>query len=85
MSGHGETHDPRAAPGRRGVPIVAAVRDLLVENKLVTRRDTGLILGSSATQPFTPTAVRKRVLSAWRRAGLDRSACTNAVTPSRVC
>jgi integrase len=71
MSGHGESHDPKSRAGRRGVPVVAALRDLLVEHKLVTRRDTGLILGSSATQPFTPTAVGKRALSAWRRAGLD--------------
>jgi integrase len=71
MSGHGETHDPKSRAGRRGVPIVAALRDLLVEHKLVTRRDTGLVFGSSATQPFTPTAVRKRALTAWRRAELE--------------
>jgi integrase len=72
MSSHGEIHDPKSRAGRRGVPIVAALRDLLVEHKLATRRDTGLVFGSSATQPFTPTAVRKRALTAWRRAGLDR-------------
>ncbi len=71
MSGHGETHEPKSRAGRRGVPIVAALCDLLVEHKLVTRRDTGLVFGSSATQPFTPTAVRKRALTAWRRPGLD--------------
>jgi len=71
MSGHGETGGPKSRAGRRGVPIVAAFRDLLVEHKLVTRRDGGLVFGSSATQPFTPTAVRKRALTAWRRAGLD--------------
>jgi integrase len=60
MSGHGETHDPKSRAGRRGVPIVAALRGLLVEHKLVTQRDSGLVFGSSATQPFTPTAVRKR-------------------------
>jgi integrase len=53
------------------VPIAAALRDALVEHKLVTRRDTGLAFGSSETRPFTPTAVRKRALTAWRRAGLD--------------
>jgi integrase len=52
------------------VPIVAALRDLLVEHKLVTRRDTGLVFGSNTTRPFTPTAARKRALTAWRRAGL---------------
>jgi integrase len=71
MSGHGETGRPKSRAGRRSVPIVAALRDLLVEHKLVTRRDVGFIFGSSATQPFTPTAVRKRALTAWRRAGLD--------------
>jgi len=71
MSGHGETGEPKSRAGRRKVPIVAALRDLLVEHKLVTRRDTGLVFGSSAAQPFTPTAVRKRALIAWRRAGLD--------------
>jgi len=71
MSGYGETHDPKSRAGRRGVPIVAALRDLLVEHKIVTCRDTGLVFGSSATRPFTPTAVRKRALDAWRRAELD--------------
>jgi integrase len=53
------------------VPIVAALRDLLVEHKLVTRRDAGLVFGSSARRPFTPTAVRKRALTAWRQAHLE--------------
>ena len=53
------------------MPIVAVLRDLLVEHKLVTWRDEGLVFGPSATSPFTPTAVRKRALTAWRRAGLD--------------
>lgn len=52
MSGHGETHDPKSRAGRRGVPIVATLRDLLVEHKLAARRDTGLVFGSTATQPF---------------------------------
>jgi integrase len=70
MSGHGETHDPKSRASRRGVPIVAALRDLLVEHKVVTRRDVGLVFGSSERQPFTPTAVRKRALTAWWRANL---------------
>lgn len=71
MSGHGETGEPKSRTGRRGVPIVAALRDLLVEHKLATRRNTGLVFGSSPSRPFTPTAVRKRALTAWRRAGLE--------------
>jgi integrase len=71
MSGHGETGGPKSRAGRRSVPIVAVLRDLLVEHKLVMRRDSGLVFGSSTTQPFTPTAVRKRALTAWRRVKLD--------------
>ena len=71
MSSHGETGGPKSRAGRRGVPIVAALRDLLVEHKLVTRRNDGLVFGSSGTRPFMPTAVRKRALTAWRRPGLE--------------
>ncbi|HEX4519008.1 MAG TPA: tyrosine-type recombinase/integrase [Gaiellaceae bacterium] len=71
MTSHGETGEPKSRAGRRGVPIVAALRDLLVEHKLVTRRDAGLVFGPGTARPFTPTAVRKRALTAWRRAGLD--------------
>jgi integrase len=71
MDAYGAAGEPKSRAGRRGVPIVAVLRDLLVEHKLITGRDEGLVFGSSATQPFTPTAVRKRALTAWRRAGLD--------------
>lgn len=85
MTSHGETGEPKSRAGRRGVPIVAALRDLLVEHKLATRRDDGLVFGSGDLQPFTPTAVRKRALTAWRRVGLTRSDCTSAATPSQAC
>jgi integrase len=71
IDGYGAAGEPKSRAGRRTVPIVAALRELLVEHKLVTRGDEGLVFGSSATQPFTPTAVRKRALTAWRRANLD--------------
>jgi integrase len=70
MTSHGETGEPKSRAGRRAVPIVAVLRDLLVEHKLVTRRDVGLVFGSGGAHPFTPTAIRKRALTAWRRAGL---------------
>jgi len=71
MSSYGEAGEPKSRAGQRNVPIVAALRDLLIEHKLVTKRDSGLVFGSSATRPFTPTAVRKRSLTAWRRAALN--------------
>lgn len=71
MDSYGDAGEPKSRAGRRSVPIVAVLRDLLVEHKLVTRQDEGLVFGSSPASPFTPTAVRKRALTAWRRAGLD--------------
>jgi integrase len=71
MDGYGAAGEPKSRAGHRGVPIVAALRDLLIKHKLVTRRDGGLVFGSSASQPFTPTAVRRRALTDWRRAGLE--------------
>lgn len=70
MDGYGGAGEPKSRAGRRTVPIVAALRDLMIEHKLVTERGEGLVFGSTATSPFTPTAVRKRALTAWRRAGL---------------
>ncbi len=71
MDGYGTGGQTKSRAGRRAVPTVAALRDLLVEHKLITERDTGLVFGSSASKPFTPTAVRNRALAAWRRAGLE--------------
>ncbi len=82
MDSYGDNGEPKSRAGRRSVPIVAALRDLLIEHKLVTRRAEGLVFGSSPTSPFTPTAVRKRALTAWSALSLSRSACTSAVIPS---
>ena len=71
MSSQGETGEPKSRAGRRSVPIVAALRDLLVEHKLVTRREQGFVFGTSASSPFTPNVVRGRARAAWRRAGLE--------------
>ena len=71
MNSYGDDGEPKSRAGRRSVPIVAALRDLLVDHKLVTRRDAGLVFGSSTVRPFTPTAVRKRALTEWRRASLN--------------
>jgi len=71
MNSYADATEPKSRAGRRGVPIIAALRDLLVDHKLVIRRDAGLVFGTSTTSPFTPTAVRKRALTAWRHAKLE--------------
>lgn len=58
--------------GRRRVPLIPALRDLLIEHKLDTRRAEGLVFGVTAHRPFTPSAVRRRADGAWTVAGLER-------------
>jgi integrase len=85
MNSYGDSGEPKSRAGRRSVPIVAVLRDLLVEHKLVTRRDDGLVFGSSVTQPFTPTTVRKRALTACAEPVSIRLDYTSAGTRSPVC
>jgi integrase len=58
--------------GKRRVPLIPAFRDLLIEHKLDTRRDEGLVFGVAADRPFTPSAARRRADRAWTAAGLER-------------
>jgi len=62
---------PKSRAARRTVPIAAVLRDHLVEHKLRSGRRVGLAFGTSYTQPFTPSNVRKRANGTWLRAGLD--------------
>jgi integrase len=62
---------PKSRAARRTVPIAAVLRDYLVEHKLRSGRRVGLVFGTSYTQPFTPSNVRKRANAAWARAGLE--------------
>lgn len=70
MSGAGEIGAPKSRAGRRKAPIIATLRDLLVEHKLVTRREHGFVFGTGIASPFTPNVARGRALTAWRRASL---------------
>lgn len=56
----------KSKAGRRTVPIVAALRTYLIEHRFRTGRPSGLVFGRTATDPFTPSNVRKRSLTAWK-------------------
>lgn len=57
---------PKSEKGARRVPIAAALRLILLEQKARTgRRGDDLVFGRTATAPFTPTHVRDRALGAW--------------------
>jgi integrase len=53
--------EPKSRAGRRTIPIVGALRDILVEHKARQDCDNGLVFGSSAETPFQPSNL-------WRRA-----------------
>ena len=64
--------DVKSDAGRRRVPLVGALRRLLMERKLATGRvGATLVFGSTADVPFVPSTVRNRALAAWKRAGLE--------------
>lgn len=63
--------EPKSRAGRRTVPIVGALRDVLVEYRAREHRDAGLVFGSSAETPFQPSNVWRRAQTSWKRAGLN--------------
>jgi integrase len=62
---------PKSKAARRSVPIAGVLREHLVEHKLRSGRHVGLVFGTRAAQPFTPSNIRKRANAAWMRAGLQ--------------
>jgi integrase len=56
---------------RRDAPIIGVLRKHLMEHKLRTRPGVALVFPRRDGGHFTPTNVRSRALTAWKRAGLD--------------
>jgi integrase len=63
--------EPKSRAGRRTVPIVGALRDVLAELKVAQGRDHGIVFGSNEETPFQPSSVWRRARAAWKRAGLE--------------
>jgi integrase len=51
------------------VPIAAVLREYLIEHKLATG-GTGFFFGRGEGRAFSPSAVRNRARTAWKRAQL---------------
>jgi integrase len=66
--------EPKSRAGRRTVPIAAVLRDHLDEHKIRSGRTEGLVFGATATRPFTPSNIRKRAATVWKRANKNRAA-----------
>jgi integrase len=74
MDANGGMIAPKSRAGERIVPILTSdLRDILSEHKAGSRGkpDDYVFAGSSPTNPFTASAVYRRVRVAWRAAGLN--------------
>jgi integrase len=63
--------EPKSRSGRRTVPIVGALRDVLTELRADERRERGIVFSSDGVTPFQPSSVWRRARAAWKRAGLE--------------
>jgi integrase len=64
--------DPKSRAGRRRVPIVSALAGYLRAHREATGRGgEDLVFGRTASDPFVPSTVRSRALSAWSDAELE--------------
>lgn len=65
--------EPKSFAGRRDVPIIAALRPFLSEQRArCAWQPAGLALGSSETLPFSYNGVYRRSAKAWEAAGFPR-------------
>ena len=71
----------KSRAGRRRVPIIPELRDLLIDHRLLTGRETGSRVWPRRRDPFT-RAVGDRADAAWEGAGCGGSPCTNVATAS---
>jgi integrase len=63
--------EPKSRAGRRTVPIVGALRDVLAEHRASQRRNRGIVFSSDGVTPFQPSSVWRRARSAWKRTGFQ--------------
>jgi integrase len=62
--------EPKSRAGRRTVPIIGALRDILVESKAKHGRNEGPVFGDGTT-PFQPSNLWRRAHRAWKQASLE--------------
>ncbi len=71
MNSYGELDDPKSRAGRRSVPIVAALGDLLADHRVLTNHVDGYVFGSTPLTPFTPSNIRRSANTAWKQVDLE--------------
>jgi integrase len=64
--------EPKSKKGERDVPVADTLRAILAAHRLRTgRTGTDLVFGRTASEPFTPSHVRKQAGKAWKAAKLN--------------
>jgi integrase len=74
MDGKGSTIAPKSRAGVRTVPILSAeLRRALTDHRDASRAlgDDFVFAGSGPTSPFSPSAIYRRVRTAWRRVKIE--------------
>lgn len=61
---------PKSSAGKRTVPIIGRLRDLLVAHRMLSTRSTGLVFGRTDSDPFNSSSVNARAQRAWQSAQL---------------
>lgn len=63
--------EPKSRAAKRTIPIVAPLRAHLISHKRLTDREYGLVFGTTANQPPTPSNIWRRAHAAWKAAKLN--------------
>jgi integrase len=76
MDGKGSVIAPKSEAGRRSVPIVGVLRDLLVEWRMEcgwSDEPDAYVFGVRRFDPFDESAARRRRLTAWKLANAEEA------------
>lgn len=72
--------DAKSEAGRRAIPILQALRPLLLAHQVATgRRGGDLCFGGTPSDAFVPSTVRSRALAAWKAENKRRETAQEAV------
>jgi integrase len=60
--------EPKSESGKRDVPVIGRLRELLTVQRMSAKWETGLVFGRAADQPFNSSTINNRAVRAWKLA-----------------
>lgn len=73
-----EPGEVKTTAGRREVPLLATLRDHLLEHRMATVATSEAFVFGDGSVPFTPGTIRRRAARAWKAAALEPVALHSA-------